>query len=398
MSADPTWKSRFIRLADQLDRGFDAVKGRLAARFDRDDPLQILPYRGYGTRQRLFAFGRVLQDEPIGAAGEQDSPWLNLANTWKRLESDEVPFARLRARFRGWEGEVVADEEGYFRLDLDLAALALPGVDEVEGDSWHEIEFELLHPISPEGRSVRAAAPVYVPPAGAELGVISDLDDTVVESHVTDRLALARTVLLGNARTRLPFEGVAAFYQALRAGASGSAGNPVFYVSSSPWNLYDLLAELLDLHDIPRGPVLLRDLGIDRTKLFGAGHDDHKLGQIRPLLALYPRLPWILLGDSGQRDPEIYRQVVQDNPGRIRAIYIRRAGERPGRDAEVEAIARELDALGTPLLLVRDTAAAAAHAASEGWIRAREVPAVQEDAARDRALPTPAEAVKAEVR
>jgi len=143
-----------------------------------------------------------------------------------------------------------------------------------------------------------------------------------------------------------------------------------------------------------RGPVLLRDLGLDRNKLFGAGHHAHKLAQIRPLLALYPHLPFVLLGDSGQRDPEIYREVVRENPGRIRAVYIRRAGERPGRDEEVEAIARELEAADVPMLLVRDTAPAAAHAASQGWVRAKEVPAVQEDAHRDRGRPTPAEAVK----
>ncbi|HYH44113.1 MAG TPA: App1 family protein, partial [Thermoanaerobaculia bacterium] len=219
-------------------------------------------------------------------------------------------------------------------------------------------------------------------------------DDTVVESNVTDRLAAARTVLLGNARTRLPFEGVAAFYQALHGGASGQAGNPLFYVSSSPWNLYDLLAEFLDLHKIPRGPLLLRDLGIDRAKLLSSDHHAHKLAQIRPLLALYPHLTFVLLGDSGQHDPEIYREVVRENPGRIRAVYIRRAGERPGRDEEVEAIARDLEAAGVPLLLLRDTAPAAAHAASLVLVRPAEVPAVQKDVERDQARPTPAEAVK----
>ncbi len=388
MSTDPAWKSHFVRLADRLDRGVDAVKYRLADRFDRDDPLQILPYRGYGTRGRLSVFGRVLEDEPIAEASADDSLWKNLANTWKRIESDEVPFAHLRARFRGWEGDLTADEEGYFRLDLDLPE-PLP-----ELGGWQEVEIELVAPQDPAGRPVLAAAPAYVPPAAAEYGVISDLDDTVVESNVTDRWAAARTVLFGNARTRLPFEGVAAFYQALHGGASGTAGNPLFYVSSSPWNLYDLLADFLDLHEIPRGPLLLRDLGIDPTKLLSSDHHAHKLAQIRPLLALHPHLPFVLLGDSGQHDPEIYREVVREHPGRIRAVYIRRAGERPGRDGEVEAIARDLEAAGVPLLLVRDTAPAAAHAASLGLVRPAEVPAVQAEVERDQARPTPAEAVK----
>src|SRR5215208_2764400 len=139
-------KSRFVRLAGHLDARLDAVKGRLAARFDGDDPLQILAYRGYGTRERFLLDGRVLEDEHVGTASEQDSMWVNLANTWKRLESDEVPGARVRARHGPWTGELVADREGYFQLDFQPAEP--PPADR----SWHEIELELLHPLSPGGR------------------------------------------------------------------------------------------------------------------------------------------------------------------------------------------------------------------------------------------------------
>ena len=92
---------------------------------------------------------------------------------------------------------------------------------------------------------------MLVPPADAELGVISDVDDTVVETGVTHRLAMARTVFLGNARTRLPFAGVAAFYEALCRGSRGDCANPVFFVSNSPWNMYDLLIEFMELQEDP---------------------------------------------------------------------------------------------------------------------------------------------------
>lgn len=386
------FKGHFVRLVGRLDEGADAVKERLAARFDSDDPFQILPYRGYGTRRRLMLQGRVLEDEPIGAASQQDSMWVNLANTWKRLESDEVPGARIRASHDGWTGEVVADHEGYFRLDFE------PPEPPPEDRLWREVELELLHPPSPGGGPVRAVGEVMVPPATAELGVISDIDDTVIETGVTDRLALARTVFLGNAYTRLAFKGVAAFYQALHQGKSGSAGNPLFFVSGSPWNLYDLLAELMDLHQIPRGPLLLRDFGFDRDKLLKAGNHEHKLGLIRPLLALYPELPFVLIGDSGEHDPEIYLQVVRENPGRILAIYIRKAGDRAGRDEEVLEIARQVRDLGTAMLLLEDTEAAAVHAAENGWIRREKVEEVHEAKIADEQAPSPAEAIVEEVK
>jgi phosphatidate phosphatase APP1 len=81
----------------------------------------------------------------------------------------------------------------------------------------------------------------------------------VLQSSVTNFLKMARMVLLGNAHTRLPFEGVAAFYRALQRGASGGEFNPIFYVSNSPWNLYDLLEDFMDVHGVPAGPLFLRD-------------------------------------------------------------------------------------------------------------------------------------------
>ena len=67
---------------------------------------------------------------------------------------------------------------------------------------------------------------------------------------------------------RLPFPGVAAFLRALYAGAGGGERNPLFYVSSSPWNIYDLLSEFFSLNDIPIGPVLfLRDWGLTDVEL-----------------------------------------------------------------------------------------------------------------------------------
>jgi phosphatidate phosphatase APP1 len=369
-------------LAVPLEEELDRVKGRLAARFDRDDPVQILPYRGYGTAERVRLTGRVLQDEPVGTAGERDSVWRNLGNTWKRFESDEVPGARLRARYGEWTGEVTADEEGYFTIEAP--APSSPG-----GGSWRQLDLELLAPTP----GVRATGAVLVPPADAELGVISDIDDTVVETGVTRRLAMARTVFLGNARTRLPFAGVAAFYEALCRGSRGDCDNPVFFVSNSPWNMYDLLIEFMELQKIPRGPLLLRDLGLDRGKLFRGDGAEHKLGCIRPILDLYPALKFILIGDSGERDPEIYRQVVREYPRRILAVYIRRIGERAGREDEVLALAQEVRDEGVPMLLCQDTEAAAVHAAAAGWIHRDSIPDVQDGKEKDESSPTPLEAV-----
>src|SRR5687768_17759104 len=99
---------------------------------------------------------------------------------------------------------------------------------------------EVVSPPSPGGGRVRSKGHVLVP-YGARFGVISDLDDTVVRSSATSVLKMACIVVRNNAHTRLPFEGVAAFYRALQLGPASESSNPIFYVSSSPWNSYDIL-------------------------------------------------------------------------------------------------------------------------------------------------------------
>jgi Uncharacterized conserved protein len=129
--------------------------------------------------------------------------------------------------------------------------------------------------------------------------------------------------MLGNARTRLPFPGVAAFYQALEQGGDGARLNPIFYVSSSPWNIYDIIADFMDIQRIPTGPIHLRDWDIGLSALSSRRLKTHKEPIIREIHDMYPSLPFILIGDTSQHDPEIYGQIVSEFPNRIRAIYIR---------------------------------------------------------------------------
>ena len=311
---------------------------RLARRWR--DPVIILPYLGYGTSRRLTVCGRVLEDEGFLPAAAVDRCWRNLLSFYKRLESDEVAGARLRARGR----ETRTDAEGYFRFEIPVKAK--PG--------WQEVDLELLDP-----PHVKACARVLIPSARARFGVISDIDDTVVRSQVTNKLRMILTVALSNARTRAPFAGVAAFYRALHAGV-----NPFFYVSKSPWNLYAPLVEYLEVQGLPQGPLLLRDFGWRSQK-------NHKLKMIEEILTTYPKLPFVLIGDSGEHDPEIYADLVQRFPKRIRAVYIRSVD--PRRISAIEKLAREIAKTGCQLVLAAEAEPAAAHAAAEGLIQASDL-------------------------
>lgn len=350
-----------------------------AARYVRSgrDPYEIVAYRGYASDRKALVHGRVLESPNVAPAKAEDSLWRNLVNTLKRVESDPVAGARVLVVADGTEHEVVADEEGFFREWVDL-----PPMPRSEA-AWREVELRLIAPLRLGQPDVRATAPLRVPEKGATFGVISDIDDTVIQSRIANFLQAVRTVMLGNSRTRLPFPGVAALYEALQRGGDGKRHNPIFYVSSSPWNIYDVIADFMEVQLIPLGPILLRDWDINLSALSSSRLRTHKEPLIREILDLYPSLPFVLIGDNSQKDPEIYRSILDHYPGRILAIYIRNVENHPERSASLQALADEVLAAGSTLVLADDSYAAAVHAADHGWITKESLPSVRKEEKAD---------------
>jgi phosphatidate phosphatase APP1 len=325
------------------------------------DPVIVLPYLGYGTARKLTVCGRVLQDEGFRPAREAERRWRNLVAFFKRMESDVVPGARLRARYANVSRETQSDRQGYFSIDIE----------NIEAESgWNAVELELVG--APE---IRATGRVLVPRPEARFGVVSDIDDTIVYSNVLSKWRMIVTLALSNARTRKPFKGVAAFYRALHGGV-----NPLFYVSKSPWNLYVPLLEYLEAQGLPLGPLLLRDFGLRMNR-------SHKLEAIEAILRTYPALPFVLIGDSGEQDPEIYAALLRRHPRRIRAIYIRSVDPRRARLQAIEKLIEEVAPTGCQLVLAPDSEFAAAHAAGEGLIAAAALAEVRADKRADLARP-----------
>jgi phosphatidate phosphatase APP1 len=302
----------------------------------------ISPYRSFGTAAELVVRGRVLVEKHITRATEAEPLWRNMVNTYRRVRSQEIGGARVRAMYGDTVAEGVTDREGFFAIPMRPAAIDPARL-------WHEVALTL------PDLDATATAPVLVPPPDAAFGVISDIDDTVVVTNATSLTGMVRSVIR-NAASRLPFAGVAELYQALHRGR-----NPLFYVSSSPWNLYELLHDFMDLNGIPHGPMLLQDWGIDHDTLIMTSHETHKLAQIHPILDLYPQLRFVLIGDSGQHDPEIYLRVIQANPQRIAAAFIRDVTA-DLRDRAVARILEQSNAAGVEMLYVRDSAEALTHA------------------------------------
>ena len=346
-------KKLLHRGALELERRFD----RRAAGRPVSKRVVISPYRSFGKQQELLVRGRVLVEKRITRATAAEPLWRNVLNTYRRFESDEVAGARIVASYREAVVESVTDQEGHFliRLEPNVVTGFSPSERAEARSTWVDVHLSL------PDHNVTATAHVLVPPPEARFGIISDIDDTIVRTNATSLIAMTRSII-NNAAARLPFEGVADLYRALHV-----ERNPIFYVSSSPWNLYELLHDYMDINKIPHGPMLLQDWGIEETVLILASHTEHKMAQIGSLLDYYPDLKWLLIGDSGQHDPEIYLQVIRSRPGRVEAAFIRDVTP-DLRDRAVAGIIAESNAAGVEMLYVRDSAEALEHARRMGLV------------------------------
>ncbi|MDX1583864.1 MAG: phosphatase domain-containing protein [Thermoanaerobaculia bacterium] len=298
-----------VRTADwRLDIAKQSVKSRLGL----FDPVQVLPFKGYGTREKLILTGRVLEESGVAELDRGAGFWKNVLNSLERFDSDEIPGAIVEARYGDERWSDLCDHDGYFRFEIEPQKVIEEG--------WVEVEVGLIASIAGDGAS--GTARVLVPSSEAEFMIISDIDDTVIETGAMDTLRMVRTVLFQNAHQRTPFPGVVSLYNALLLGPDEKGRNPIFYLSRSGWPLFDLFNIVFRENEIPEGPLLLRDLGILEKRSPKVGSEAHKLDHIRRLLEIYD-YPVVLIGDSGQEDPEIYHEILTEYADRIEAIYFR---------------------------------------------------------------------------
>ncbi len=363
-----------LKTLSGVETALDKSSLQVKKKFNQLDPLTIQPYLGYGNADKVLITGRVMEALGQSTPEEGASVWNNIKTMYNRYGSDEIPQVRVKISFQGLEQVVKTDSEGYFHAILE--GFELKG----GGKTWYDVNFKLLDTLQHEQKEVTGKGKVLIPNK-SEYGVISDVDDTIIISRSSNLIKKARLTFLNNARTRTPFTGVSALYKALQGGIDGQQNNPFFYVSSSPWNLYGTMHSFCKAHDIPEGPFLLRDMGVDKKTFIKGSHEKHKVAQITTLFMLFPDNKFILVGDSGQKDPEIYEFLSRKYPDHIRAIYIRDVSA-DKRDEEVKAIAKKVKARGIDMILAGDTTAAALHAHENGWIsrdRVEEIMAANEE-------------------
>ncbi|RRQ47913.1 DUF2183 domain-containing protein [Maribacter algicola] len=328
----------------------------------KKDKLQIIAFNGYGTPDRFYVRGRALEDENIDLGNK--GAFKLLINTWKRFETDEIKNTPIRVTI----GNHITllgktDHEGYYLVNEKVESLSKY----INEEGWvkFEISFfdtelkrEILNQNSFPGK-------MLIPSIKSKFGVISDIDDTILHTGVVSSLKwkVIINTIFKRATSRRPLEGAAEFYHLLHQGKTGQEANPIFYVSHSPWNLYRYLELFLTTNNFPKGPILLRSMSsFTRRK-----RDDkpQKQKEITGILNTYPELSFILIGDSGEKDADIYIEISKLFPNRVKAIYLRSVsdGRRMSRVSNLFSAHKNI-----PFLMVNKTEEAIAHAKEQGFI------------------------------
>ncbi|MEE4204687.1 MAG: phosphatase domain-containing protein [Erythrobacter sp.] len=346
----------------------------------RRGPVRVQPFFGYRNAQHLYLNARATRArEPVF---EARSFWRDFATMLGEYASREVPGLEVELEYDCANGKVIRGKrqtgpEGFVRFDLPIAPACPPA----PRTRWERATLRWRCP--DRGDPGEAHAYILAPGGETRMGIISDVDDTILETGITGNFrAIARNwkrVFAQMPSERVLVPGATGFFAALGGNPQGAekAGEaigaiapqarvrPVFYVSSSPWNLFSYLVTFKRERGLPLGPVMLRDWGFNRRTLGKEGHGSHKLEAIRRILETFPQLSFALIGDDTQRDLLAFGSIARDHPDRIAAVFIREVAGAPLTDEEIRAKAA-IEGAGVPFWTGSDYRAAASFLKTAG--------------------------------
>jgi phosphatidate phosphatase APP1 len=272
-------------------------------------PIHAWVYEPERSSARRGAVAAVLKrkyDLFVEAATES-----NFNRRVNLLLADNERGKPLVIRLNGEVHEVSGktDPRGHLRATLKIPVDSLP----TATDKVAVVPVELL--LGEGDTRIFTGEVLLVPERGISL--ISDIDDTVKISEVLDKKRLMDRTFYQNFAA---VEGMADLYRQLEA-----RGIPLHFVSSSPWHLYAPLAEFFETSGFPAFTVSLKTIRLKDSSILDLfkGGDVTKPRQIEPLLESFPERRFLLVGDSGEQDPEVYRAMMRKYPQQIIATYIR---------------------------------------------------------------------------
>jgi phosphatidate phosphatase APP1 len=290
-----------FRLGDKISRFVNSVlirRGRIPV---------IHAFTSYGSTKSIRVLGRAV------IVKRYDSP-LSIYRGIKSLLVAEVPNVEVEAKIDGKivPRKIITDRNGYidssFRLSLP------PGE--------HKLSFSIVDDMyyKAQQESELSKGKLLIYPDSSNVGVICDVDDTIIRSDLTGWVRAIWLALFSNPREREPVEGMNTF---LRNIQQQFLHSKFFYVSTTAWNMSYYIKRFLVANAFPFGPLVLRDWGPEEDRVFASGVE-HKMVSIKSLFRRFPNTQWILIGDNGQKDCKIYSKILETFPNKVQAVFIRK--------------------------------------------------------------------------
>ena len=314
--------------------------------------LHLEVYRGFVADDVAKVRVRVVEAPEL--PGDSRIPYWEIAqDNLRRYAALPLSGVEVRLSIGTHSAAEATDNHGFANFSIPVPKLRL---------GWHDAHAATT-PIE-DGESTEATGRVIKPSPKAPFFVISDIDDTILLTGLTEGATMVARTVLREASQRGAIPGMASFYRGLVRGIAEQSGNrkpapPFFYVSTGSWSFYPMLQQFAQLRGFPQGPMFLSDWGPTERYVRRSGAE-HKRTAIRRLFESYPQMKFLLIGDSGQRDALTYEEMAREFPGRILLVLIRQVGEAEDeRNSTLREHSAKLRAEGIPLHLVADASAAA---------------------------------------
>lgn len=266
----------------------------------------VVPYISYGSTEWVRVLGRVMLLKP--KAREQtrlrpDVAAVSRVRGWRTFTSICVPFQKVDVLIDGEPaGQVRADRGGVVDAVIDAKLEA----------GWHTITLRA-------GKGEAAEAPVQIMSPDAEFGIISDVDDTVLMTALPRPLVAAWNTFVVDEHARAATPGMSVLLGQL---LDRNEGAPIVYLSTGAWNAAPALSRFMARNLFPMGPLLLTDWGPTHDRWFRSGKE-HKQRELRRLAEEFPKVRWLLIGDDGQHDEQLYHEFASEHPENVAAVAIR---------------------------------------------------------------------------
>ena len=285
------WARRAVGLEDRFHR----MRERQARR--RGLEPVVIPYSGYGGAGFARVLCRVLLARPDTATRSPAT-----IRGWRSFVSIPVADSLVTITAGGRTFEVQADRGGV--VDVDLLVDLEPGVRTIT--------------LQAQG-SMPVTARIFVVDPDARIGIVSDIDDTVMVTALPRPFLAAWNTFVLDEHARRAVPGMAVLLDRL---AREHVGSPVIYLSTGAWNVAPTLDRFMGRHLYPSGTMLLTDWGPTHDRLFRSGQQ-HKRESLARLAREFPNIRWVLIGDDGQHDEALYHEFETEHPRNVAAVAIR---------------------------------------------------------------------------